>query len=158
MICKKKRLSWLVGCVPSQKCHVFVQIFLRNFGSSSNRPTQNQKVSRSIEIELWGRMFWCPTAKNLTFSWESYLATRMQNCVWPSQLMTSLLGRGGRVRGCPDIQPEERELRIAAHKLLPDIFGFEFYIQGDSQQNDGRLFRKRTDITDFLIVVRNTKY
>ena len=75
--------------------------------------------------------------------------------------MTSLLGRGGRVRGCPDIQPEEREreLRIAAaHKLLPDIFGFEFYIQGDSQQNDGRLFRKRTDITDFLIVVRNTKY
>ena len=50
--------------------------------------------------------------------------------------MTSLLGRGGRVRGCPDIQPEERELRIAAHKLLPDIFGFEFYIQGDSQQND----------------------
>ena len=82
----------------------------------------------------------------------------MQNCVRPSQLMTSLLGRGGRVRGCPDIQPEERELRIAAHKLLPDIFGFEFYIQGDSQQNDGRLFRKRTDITDFLIVVRNTKY
>ena len=72
--------------------HLAKILFLSGFfqwNSGQKEESRLDAVARSIEIELWGRLFWCPTAKNL-----GLFSSQMQN--WPS--VADLRTRGGRTQ------------------------------------------------------------